>query len=174
MSATNEQKVEALKAARRMIEEKRHSYICNALDQEVADGSAHLSIAAAELCAYMHASLGGPRGFYKFDPTLENWQTDNGLGSRASAQTRADRLAWIDWMILCLEGWEPHNGGVPPADGGVYVLVKFRNGELHKRYSRNFRWFNWLEHGLSGPPQTAEERAQGHEHDIVAWRVAKP
>jgi hypothetical protein len=31
--------------------------------------------------------------------TLESWQMRMGFRHRSSARTRADRIAWIDWML---------------------------------------------------------------------------
>lgn len=168
----NGAKIEALRLARGIIVSRKECepFLCNALTA-VASCEPHLAHTCEELKKYI-ASVLPPKGV--FSPTLEEWQWENGYpkGSRTVAQRKQDRLDWVDWMILCLEGWEPFAGGKQPVDGDQVVTVRLRDGTEFNRQSKFVRWFNWLGHGLSFG-QSGAKRAAGHARDVIAWKVAK-
>ncbi|WP_261520097.1 hypothetical protein [Burkholderia multivorans] len=90
--ALTPEKREALKLARERIAAGQSRYICFALESATIKRP-DLEEAAAELKDYIHGKLGNRC------VSLEGWQQRNGFGERSMAQTRRDRLAWIDWML---------------------------------------------------------------------------
>ncbi|MEX3630593.1 MAG: hypothetical protein VB138_15325 [Burkholderia sp.] len=165
-----EYKIEALKLARAAIVKcgECDAFVCNALDF-VAAGQSHLAHTCAELKKYIESVL-PPKNV--FSPTLEDWQYGNGYpnGSRSQKQRMQDRLDWVDWMIACLEGFEPFIPGAQPVANDAIVRVKLRNGETRKREAELIRWFAWREHGLSAD-QTPDDVEESHQHDVIAYRV---
>ena len=108
MSPSTENKIKALKLARRLIASGEISHLCTALDR-IADADGRLVTAAYELKRYISKMLGGAGSS---SSTLGEWQRQHGVRpldwipseSRASKlQYKRDRLAWIDWMIRCLQ-----------------------------------------------------------------------
>ena len=106
MSPSTEQKIDALKLARRLIASGDISHLCTALDR-IAHADDRLVTAVYELKRYINKMLDGGSS-----STLGEWQRQHGIRpmkwipseSRASKlQYRRDRLAWIDWMIRCLQ-----------------------------------------------------------------------
>ncbi|MCG0577269.1 hypothetical protein L6Q82_04870 [Burkholderia cenocepacia] len=94
--ALTPEKREALLAARVRIEKKWDTFICNAL-RSVGDHNPRLMPAADELRKFVNAQVTLPR--QRTAATLGKWQRRNGHGFRTMWQQRADRLAWIDWML---------------------------------------------------------------------------
>ncbi|MDN7537061.1 hypothetical protein [Burkholderia cenocepacia] len=89
----------ALRQARRLIALKKQQFICHALE-DVAAVDGRLDAAVNDLKRYILTKL-------RPHAALGCWQEAHGYGKRSDEQRRADRLAWIDWM---LEG-----GGDEPA-----------------------------------------------------------
>ncbi|ARL90977.1 hypothetical protein [Burkholderia pseudomallei] len=89
--ALTPEKREALKLARERIAEHRDCFICRALDW-VEESRPELGAACTSLKCYIGRCL-------RPWNSLGGWQEKNGLGFRAGDQRRADRLAWIDWML---------------------------------------------------------------------------
>ncbi|CAJ6339639.1 hypothetical protein [Burkholderia pseudomallei] len=81
---------EALKLARHLIETRDVDRICIALIW-IARNYPRLGGACFTLREYIEKCLG--------DEDFDYWQLNNGFGLRHPAQTRRDRLAWIDWML---------------------------------------------------------------------------
>lgn len=83
---TREQKIDALKAARRLIKSKEEGYICHALPY---------TSAGKYLRRYIMRELQGMQSlsnwFYKYRRTVP-------MRSRSKTM-RQIRLQWIDWMI---------------------------------------------------------------------------
>ncbi|AAQ54971.1 hypothetical protein Bcep22_gp38 [Burkholderia phage Bcep22] len=90
--ALTPEKREALKLARERIAKRQSRYICFALE-EVERLHPALAAACAALLNYIESQIGDQY------TSLETWQRRNGFRARTSAQTRLDRLAWIDWML---------------------------------------------------------------------------
>jgi len=80
----------ALELAREIIAMGKNQFVCNAL-LEVSYADVTLTNATCALEDYIGRAL---QGF-----TLEEWQEESGFGVRDADQKRADRLAWIDWML---------------------------------------------------------------------------
>jgi hypothetical protein len=90
----NKAKRKVLKRVRVLIHSGRKKFICHAIEEvQAAATSAATDKACRELRRYVRASLDG-------HSTLSCWQRGNGISSRyTTEQLRADRLAWIDWML---------------------------------------------------------------------------
>jgi len=81
----------ALEYARERIAKGGDYYICNRLDQ--AAENAICSCAESErIQAHIQKLL-------EYRSTLYSWQILVGFPDRGADQRRADRLAWIDWML---------------------------------------------------------------------------
>lgn len=83
---TREQKIDALKSARRLIKSKKEGYICHALPY---------TLAGKYLRRYIMRELQGTQ-------TLSNWfyRHYSNVPMRGHPKTmRQIRLQWIDWMI---------------------------------------------------------------------------
>jgi hypothetical protein len=80
-----------LRRARASIEAEQEWYICAAL-VNLATGPNEMK-AALRLKKYIWASLN------VLPVTLEAWQGQNGYWNRTCTQLRADRVAWITWML---------------------------------------------------------------------------
>ncbi|WP_284076343.1 hypothetical protein [Herbaspirillum aquaticum] len=87
----------ALELARDAIANRRDAYICHALEYGIAPVHPELKPACFRLLRYITAAFGIEPGNEGFE--LRDWQKQNGLGGRDWDQQRADRLAWIDWML---------------------------------------------------------------------------
>jgi hypothetical protein len=87
----NNPKSEALRRVRYLIKTGKMTFICHALD-DVAMVSNSLRHACGQLKCYVQESLA------PYD-NLQDWQHKNWWGDRDADQRRADRLAWIDWML---------------------------------------------------------------------------
>ncbi|ACR15026.1 hypothetical protein BcepIL02_gp33 [Burkholderia phage BcepIL02] len=88
--ALTPKKREALKLARELIESGEEGYVCLAL-KSVARSRPDLRASVASLRRYIMRKL-RPYAF------LGGWQRKQGIW-RYDEQQRADRLAWIDWML---------------------------------------------------------------------------
>lgn len=86
---------QTLRKARKLIEEGVEHYICFALSILIArDANNEKQREAIKvLKAYISTQLGDNAAY------LEEWQRANGFGDRTNAQTKQDRLDWIDWML---------------------------------------------------------------------------
>ena len=98
MDKSDKNKVKALKKARHLISNLDEDYICFALDT-VAGKNPALAQAIIDLKCYIN---------YQLSPTdtLLGWQHNNDVDFivfRNIRADRADRIAWIDWMINELE-----------------------------------------------------------------------
>jgi len=89
MLTPNKRKVLAM--ARIALEDRRVDFICHALDY-VEGRNANLHAECRELKMFVIHALGE-------NYTLTCWQEKNGFSERSDSQYRADRLAWIDWML---------------------------------------------------------------------------
>ena len=117
----------ALEWARELIASGRQEHICFARDD--ADGVDHA--AAYRIKAYIRYQLGGGgRG-------LDDWQHGNGIDRETDEQVRADRLAWIDWMLgKPLPGeqvvltWDEKIGGTSEAEycGRFFSIMPREDG----------------------------------------------
>ncbi|WP_195724668.1 hypothetical protein [Herbaspirillum sp. CAH-3] len=87
----------ALELARERIRSGLNYYICPALSF-VAYAHPELSEGVMRLCSYIKEALGGRRSD-GCTPTLEGWRYDNCMPEQLHEKDRADRLAWIDWML---------------------------------------------------------------------------
>ena len=87
----NNPKSEALRRVRHLIKTNQETFICFALERVGLD-SPTLAYACEKLRLYVVQSLS------PYD-VLQTWQERNDLGDRGADQRRADRLAWIDWML---------------------------------------------------------------------------
>ncbi|WP_287027717.1 hypothetical protein [Herbaspirillum sp.] len=87
----------ALQLVRDGIANNREAYICHALEYGIAPAHPELKPACFRLLGYITAAFGIEPGNEGFE--LRDWQKQNGLGGRDWDQQRADRLAWIDWML---------------------------------------------------------------------------
>ncbi|AFN39102.1 hypothetical protein G167_gp52 [Burkholderia phage BcepMigl] len=90
--ALTPEKREALMLARERIAGRKNQFICHALDF-ISMRHPHLEPACVSLKKYIGKQLGSPTW------ALGTWHEFNGFGDRGDAQRRADRLAWIDWML---------------------------------------------------------------------------
>ncbi|WP_105132653.1 hypothetical protein [Burkholderia sp. BE12] len=81
----------ALIRARDLIEIGKQDMICLALNAVAVDDPA-LDRAAERMRFYIHTALDG-------FATLGGWQLARGIGRSKFDAMRADRLAWIDWML---------------------------------------------------------------------------
>lgn len=80
----------ALIEARKYIKAGSESFVCLAL-RIAAYYEPELAFAADRLCSYISEMLGS-------SAFLSGWQHSHGIFHDAHQQ-RADRLAWIDWML---------------------------------------------------------------------------
>lgn len=81
--------------AREKIADGSQKYICTAL-AVVRDIDGLLWNAANRIQGYICNSLNDSHSLSLY---LEDWQRKNGFAHRTHQQCRADRLAWIDWML---------------------------------------------------------------------------
>ena len=89
-------KIAVLRAARKRIVQDLNSMVCLALT-DACDSNARLSLlATTELITYVQNSISS-------HTTLGAWQRANGVKMPGLRDLKADRLAWIDWMIACIE-----------------------------------------------------------------------
>lgn len=89
--ALNKNERRALEMAREIIAKGERGYICFALDTARCRGANVKAV--KRLQAYIRRALDGYG-------CLENWQIGaKHLRPRSIVQKRADRLAWIDWML---------------------------------------------------------------------------
>ncbi|MCW3543080.1 hypothetical protein [Burkholderia cenocepacia] len=89
--ALTREKREALKHARERIAANKNQFICHALDW-IKEYRPELGAACVSLKRYIARQLRPVN-------SLGQWQELHGFGHRSDAQRRADRLAWIDWML---------------------------------------------------------------------------
>lgn len=92
MTTLTQDKIAALRIARKRVFTRYNHYVCAALDK-VQRHNLNLSKAVHELHRYIKRELDGSE-------TLEGWQNKNGIKKQRRMR---DRLEWIDWMIACLE-----------------------------------------------------------------------
>lgn len=126
----------ALELAREKIANGNYRRICFAIASVTEDFKAF-----DRLTTYIHGALGAQY--------LDRWQELKGFGERDENQRRADRLAWIDWMlgkplageIVKLE-WRDLNPDQMEAEYCGRFFYAFRI-----RYSAN----EWRVNELSGP-----------------------
>jgi hypothetical protein len=96
MNKHSKRKIKALKQARKLIADRSEEFICYALGS-VRAAHPKLTEAANDLQVYIMRELG-------YFSTLDSWQWANLPDGRHSPyQRRADRIAWIDWMIEQLQ-----------------------------------------------------------------------
>lgn len=89
-------KIAVLRAARKRIANDLNSMVCLAL-HEACDSNARLSsLATKELLTYVQNAI-SPH------TTLGSWQRANAVKAQGLRDLKKDRLAWIDWMIDCIE-----------------------------------------------------------------------
>lgn len=81
----------ALELARELIRTDKECWICWALD-DVAKRDATYREAVNRLTNYVGIAIEGA-------VWLTGWQRANGLRTRTHSEAKADRLAWIDWML---------------------------------------------------------------------------
>lgn len=101
----------ALRRARELIATGKADMICLALKAVAADDPA-LDRAAIRLRGYISDALGG-------FATLGGWQLAHGICRKSFGATRADRLAWIDWMLA---GPEVAGGGDDLIDALIHRM----------------------------------------------------
>lgn len=103
--ATIEQKIEALRLARALVEEGE-SFICCILSR-VAKNHPALKEAACHLKKYTEEQVKSFDPINRYTTTsLESWvRVRHSIpdATRNPARAQATRLAWIDWMIACYE-----------------------------------------------------------------------
>lgn len=114
----------ALELARRRIAEGKSRRVCYALASASSDYDE-----VERLCDYINEAL--------CSAGLEYWQEENGFGTRSEEQLRADRLAWIDWMLgKPLPGeqvvltWDEKIGGTSEAEycGRFFSIMPREDG----------------------------------------------
>jgi hypothetical protein len=86
--------------ARDHLESRRSDTLCSALERAVEVQCRRISLAATAM------PVAAARRLQRYIDTvlgdhvmLLTWQHANGFGDRGDEQRRADRLAWIDWML---------------------------------------------------------------------------
>lgn len=89
MALTQDER-KVLKLARKQLFSGESYFVCLAISE--AGIALDNYAAAARLRRYVRRMLGSA-------PMLESWQARRGMGPRSSEQLRADRIAWIDWML---------------------------------------------------------------------------
>lgn len=94
-SVNASRKVRALRLARQRIDEGKSQFVCLALEH-VAERDTSLANACRQLREYIGKALGPCM-------TLNTWYKVT-YRTQVLPDMRVTRLAWIDWMIECLEG----------------------------------------------------------------------
>jgi hypothetical protein len=99
--ALNAEERRLLQRARMMIVTYNAATLCRALELASNQlgrntlnpvGSMKIAAAYTRLINYVRTAMGDSL-------MLATWQSDHGFGDRGDTQRRADRLAWIDWML---------------------------------------------------------------------------